>query len=102
MDFESYKKTSVPKMKQLKKHGKIFLVVGIIFLIFFIALLTFYLVKQNDGGLPNDFIDSTWLAVSLLFLVISIAFLVFFGIVIYKIKAMKKGERDIETQLKEL
>ncbi|AJC49643.1 hypothetical protein DR095_00830 [Mycoplasma flocculare] len=102
MDFESYKRTSVPKIVQIKKVNKIFLVLAIIFLIFFIALLTFYLVKQNDDGLVNDFIDSTWLAISLLCFVISVTFFVSFGIGIYKIKAMKQVEKDIENQLKEL
>ncbi|ATP59414.1 hypothetical protein CSW10_00305 [Mesomycoplasma dispar] len=102
MDFEAYKRTSVPKIKQIKKVNKIFLVVGIIFFLFFIALLTFYLVMQNGTGFSNDFIDSTWLSISLLCLVISIAFFVSFGIGIYKIRAMKKVEQNIETQLEEL
>ncbi|MDW2906298.1 hypothetical protein R7V41_00995 [Mesomycoplasma ovipneumoniae] len=103
MDFESYKRTAEPKIKQIKKVSKIFLALFLAFFLVFIGLLTYYIVQLNsDEGFRTEFVEATWLAIALLSAVIAIVFLVSFFIGIYKIKAMKKVEKNIETQLKEL
>ncbi|MDW2924109.1 hypothetical protein [Mesomycoplasma ovipneumoniae] len=102
MDFESYKRTAEPKIKQIKKVSKIFLALFFTFLLVFIGLLTYYILQVTGDGFRTEFVEATWLAIALLSAVIAIVFLVSFFIGIYKIKAMKKVEKNIESQLKEL
>ncbi|MEG3825695.1 hypothetical protein MOV3098_00400 [Mesomycoplasma ovipneumoniae] len=65
--------------------------------------MTYYILQVNgDEGFRTEFVEATWLAIALLSAVIAIVFLVSFFIGIYKIKAMKKVEKNIESQLKEL
>ncbi|MBG0730627.1 phage holin family protein [Mycoplasma sp. 'Moose RK'] len=102
MNFDSYKRTSASKLKQIKKTNIIFLILAIVFFLFFVGLLAFYLVQLSGQGFSNDFIEATWLVVSLFCMVLTIVFLISFLIGIYKIKNMKKLERNIENQLREL
>lgn len=99
MNLEEYKKFNKSQKDKVQKNTFIFAVIAIIAFTVFAVMLAFYILISSAHKFQDDFLEPTWLSITLLLCLLGIVGLIgiIFGLI--KLRVLKKELKSIVDEI---